>query len=136
MLDQRGACRSEVITKEEPFGLSDLIQDCEELRKVLQIEKWSVIGHSFGGYVALLYAATNPNSIEKIIFEGPTFDFSLTSRALLQKTGTLLKKYGKEAAAEECLAYSSSHASSEELLEAYIRLSSELEEKKNGDLQL
>ncbi|MEK7016740.1 alpha/beta fold hydrolase [Bacillus sp. FSL R9-9410] len=130
MLDQRGACRSEVITKEEPFGLSDLIQDCEELRKVLQIEKWSVIGHSFGGYVALLYAATNPNSIEKIIFEGPTFDFSLTSRALLQKTGTLLKKYGKEAAAEECLAYSSSHASSEELLEAYIRLSSELEEKR------
>ncbi|PER24915.1 MULTISPECIES: alpha/beta fold hydrolase [Bacillus] len=132
MLDQRGVCRSEVITEVESFGLSDLVEDCEELRKVLQVEKWSVIGHSFGGYLALLYAETYPNSIEKIIFEGPTFDFALTSRALLQKTGTLLKKYGKELAAEDCFAYSSSNAnaSSGELLEAYISLSAELEEKR------
>ncbi|HDX9611298.1 TPA: alpha/beta hydrolase [Bacillus toyonensis] len=132
MIDQRGVCRSEEITEDEAFGLNDLIEDCEELKKVLQIEKWSVIGHSFGGYVALLYASIYPNSIEKIIFEGPTFDFALTSRALLQKTGILLKKYGKELAAEDCLAYSSSNAnaSSEELLEAYISLSAELEEKR------
>lgn len=86
----------------------------------------------------MLYAATYPNSIEKIIFEGPTFDFALTSRALLQKTGILLKKYGKELAAEDCFTYSSSNAnaSSKELLEAYISLSAELERKKNGDLQL
>lgn len=96
----------------------------------MQIEKWSVIGHSFGGYVALLYASIYPSSIEKIIFEGPTFDFALTSRALLQKTGDLLKKYGKEEVAKESIAYSSSNASSEELLEAYIRLSDELEEKR------
>ncbi|KIV71290.1 hydrolase, alpha/beta fold family [Bacillus mycoides] len=130
MIDQRGVCRSEGITEEESFGLNDLVEDCEEIRKLLQIEKWSVIGHSFGGYVALLYARAYPNSIEKIIFEGPTFDFALTSRALLQKTGTLLKKYGKEAAAEDCFAYLSNNASSEELLEAYIRLSAELEEKR------
>ncbi|MFA2818172.1 alpha/beta fold hydrolase [Bacillus wiedmannii] len=130
MIDQRGVCRSEEITEDEAFGLNDLIEDCEELRKALQIEKWSVIGHSFGGYVALLYASIYPSSIEKIIFEGPTFDFALTSKSLLQKTGNLLKKYGKEEVAEECLAYSSSNASSEELLEAYIRLSDELEEKR------
>ncbi|PFQ48611.1 alpha/beta hydrolase [Bacillus cereus] len=130
MIDQRGVCRSEVISEEEPFELMDLVEDAEELRKALQIEKWSVIGHSFGGYVALLYASIYPSSIEKIIFEGPTFDFALTSRALLQKTGYLLKKYEKEEVAEECIAYSSSDASSEELLEAYIRLSAELEEKR------
>ena len=78
----------------------------------------------------MLYASIYPSSIEKIIFEGPTFDFALTSRALLQKTGHLLKKYGKEEVAEECFVYSSSEASSEELLEAYIRLSAELEEKE------
>ncbi|GAB6610764.1 MULTISPECIES: alpha/beta fold hydrolase [Bacillus] len=130
MIDQRGVCRSEEITEDEAFRLHDLIEDCEELKKVLQIEKWSVIGHSFGGYVALLYASRYPSSIEKIIFEGPTFDFALTSRALLQKTGNLLKKYGKEKVAEESIAYSSSNASSEELLEDYIRLSNELEEKR------
>ncbi|HDR5635073.1 TPA: alpha/beta hydrolase, partial [Bacillus anthracis] len=130
MIDQRGVCRSEEITEDEAFGLNDLIEDCEELKKVLQIKKWSIIGHSFGGYLALLYASIYPGSIKKIIFEGPTFDFALTSRALLQKTGHLLKKYGKEEVAEESLAYSSSNASSEELLEAYIRLSDELEEKR------
>ncbi|MBZ8121965.1 MULTISPECIES: alpha/beta fold hydrolase [Bacillus cereus group] len=130
MIDQRGVCRSEEITEDEAFGLNDLIEDCEELRKALQIEKWSAIGHSFGGYLALLYASIYPSSIEKIIFEGPTFDFALTSRALLQKTGHLLKKHGKEEVAKECIAYSSSNASSEELLEAYIRLSAELEEKR------
>lgn len=130
MLDQRGACRSEEITEGETFGLYDLIKDCGELKTVLQIEKWSVIGHSFGGYVALLYASIYPSSIGKIIFEGPTFDFALTSRALLQKTGYLLKKHEKEEVAKECFAYSSRDASSEELLEAYIRLSAELEEKR------
>lgn len=132
MIDQRGVCRSEEITEDETFGLKDLIEDCEELKKALQIEKWSIVGHSFGGYLALLYAATYPNSIEKIIFEGPTFDFALTSRSLLQKTGTLLKKYGKELVAEDCFTYSSSNAnaSSKELLEAYISLSAELEEKR------
>ncbi|HDR7353321.1 Proline iminopeptidase [Bacillus cereus] len=130
MIDQRGVCRSEEITEDEAFGLNDLIEDCEELKKVLQIEKWSVIGHSFGGYVALLYASIYPSSIEKIIFEAPTFDFALTSRALLQKTGHLLKKYGKEEVAEESIAYSSSNATSEELLDAYIRLSNELEENR------
>ncbi|WP_074651034.1 alpha/beta fold hydrolase [Bacillus wiedmannii] len=132
MIDQRGVCRSEEITEDEAFGLNDLIEDCEELKKVLQIEKWSVIGHSFGGYVALLYASIYPSSIEKIIFEAPTFDFALTSRALLQKTGHSLKKYGKEEVAEESIAYSSSNATSEELLDAYIRLSNELEENRMG----
>lgn len=130
MIDQRGVCRSEVITEEEPFGLNDLVEDCEAIRKLLQIEKWSVIGHTFGGYLALLYASIYPNSIEKIIFEGPTFDFALTSKALLQKTAQLLKKYGKEKEAKECLDFSESNANPEELLEAYIRLSAELEEKE------
>ncbi len=80
------------LLKTKLFGLNDLIEDCEELKKVLQIEKWSIIGHSFGGYVALLYASIYPSSIEKIIFEGPTFNFALTSRALLQKNRAFIKK--------------------------------------------
>ncbi|WP_017149745.1 alpha/beta fold hydrolase [Bacillus bingmayongensis] len=129
-IDQRGVGRSEEIRQEEQFGLRDIIEDCEELRKMLRIEQWSVIGHSFGGFLALLYAAEYPQSIQKIIFEGPTFDFALTSRALLKKTGVLLKKYGKEKQGNKCIAISESNASSEELLEAYLRLSDELEEHR------
>ncbi|MGN4423099.1 alpha/beta fold hydrolase [Bacillus cereus group sp. MYBK30-1] len=130
MLDQQGVCRSEEITEAESFMLRDLIEDCEALREELKVEKWSIIGHSFGGFLGLLYVSIYPNSIEKIIFEGPTFDFVLTSRSLLQKTAQLLKKHGKEKEAKECLDFSESNASPEELLEAYITLSGELEEKR------
>lgn len=129
-IDQRGVGRSEKIGKQESFGLRDLIEDCEELRKMLRIEKWSIIGHSFGGFLALLYATMYPQSIQKIIFEGPTFDFALTSRALLKRTGVLLTKYGKEEQGNECIAIAESDASSEELLEAYSKLSDELEEQR------
>lgn len=132
VIDQRGVGRSEKINQQESFGLRDLIEDCEELRKMLQIEKWSVIGHSFGGFLALLYAEMYPQSIQKIIFEGPTFDFALTSRALLKKTGILLKKYGKEKQGNECIAIAESDANSVELLEAYSKLSGELEEQRMG----
>ncbi len=129
-IDQRGVGRSDEIGKQEQFGLQDLIEDCEELREMLRIERWSVIGHSFGGFLALLYATMYPQSIQKIIFEGPTFDFALTSRALLKRTGVLLKKYGKEKQGNECMAIAESNASSVELLEAYSKLSDELGDKR------
>ena len=52
-IDQRGVCRSEAIQENEEFGFQDLVDDCEALRKELGIDKWSVLGHSFGGFLAL-----------------------------------------------------------------------------------
>lgn len=37
MIDQRGVCRSEKITEDEAFGLNDLIEDCEELKKYYKL---------------------------------------------------------------------------------------------------
>lgn len=37
MIDQRGVCRSEEITEDEAFGLNDLIEDCEELKKYYKL---------------------------------------------------------------------------------------------------
>ena len=101
--DQRGALRSEGIGDTESFGLDDLIEDCEALRHYLGIDKWSVIGHSFGGYLALLYANRYPNSIDAVIFEGPTFDFRLTAKSLLKKTADLCAEYEFFEVQERCL---------------------------------
>ncbi len=43
------------------------VQDLEGLRKALGFEKWSVLGHSYGGMVAQAYALEYPNSVEKLI---------------------------------------------------------------------
>ncbi|GAA0495065.1 hypothetical protein GCM10008986_22180 [Salinibacillus aidingensis] len=61
-IDQRVVCRSEGINDNEDFSLDDIIKDCEELREKLGIEKWALLGHSFGGFIALKYAVMFPNS--------------------------------------------------------------------------
>lgn len=130
-VDQRGVLRSEKIAEDEPFVLQDLIDDCEELRFQLRIKEWNVIGHSFGGYLALLYAAAYPKAISKIIFECPTFHFEWTSRNLLKRTASLFYKKGDYERAQECEALSVGSHCSEELFDHYIRLSELLEDERD-----
>jgi proline iminopeptidase len=44
-----------------------MMDDMESLRKELKIEKWSILGHSFGGMVASYYATLYPEHIDKLI---------------------------------------------------------------------
>jgi proline iminopeptidase len=43
------------------------VNDLEGLRKALGFDKWSVLGHSYGGMVAQAYALEYPNSVNKLI---------------------------------------------------------------------
>jgi proline iminopeptidase len=45
----------------------NLTADAEALRQTLGFEKWAVLGHSFGGNVALEYALRYPHSISHLI---------------------------------------------------------------------
>lgn len=129
-IDQRGVCRSELIKDDEAFGFQDLVEDCEALRESLGIQKWSVIGHSVGGYLALSYVTQYPESIERVIFECPTFDFKLTSKALLKRTAILLGKYDKNASMKKALELIDTDLSPREFVEAYMPLSDELGENR------
>ena len=51
-LDQRGCGRSEHSPTQD-YSLNRLIDDIEELRIFLGIEEWFVLGHSFGGILAV-----------------------------------------------------------------------------------
>jgi len=99
--EQRGVWRSEAISDEENISLEDIIEDFEELRKELHINKWSLLSHSFGGYLAVLYANLYPNSIEYMIYENPSFDFSLSERSMLKAAANELAKLGNPILAEE-----------------------------------
>ncbi|ENJ9652906.1 alpha/beta hydrolase [Clostridium botulinum] len=99
--EQRGVWRSEAILEEEHISLEDIIKDFEELRKKLHINKWSLLSHSFGGYLAVLYANLYPNSIEYMIYECPSFDFSLSERSMLNKAAKELIKLGNLSLAEK-----------------------------------
>src|SRR5699024_3638428 len=128
-IDQRGVCRSEMINENEHFSIDEIIMDCEELRGKLGIDQWALLGHSFGGYIALKYATMFPDSITRIVFECPTFDFGLSSRSLLRKMGEISKEEKMEELAEKCFMLAGSASTAKELMLKFIEIRPELGEK-------
>lgn len=102
-VDQRGVLRSDPLG-DHSLSLSDLVEDAEALRIHLGIAQWSLIGHSFGGYVGLLYAATYPGPIDRLVFENPTFDFASSARSLLRRAALEYGVRGNQENARKCLA--------------------------------
>ena len=47
--------------------MENLTADADALRQALGFEKWAVLGHSFGGYVALEYALRYPNNLSHLL---------------------------------------------------------------------
>lgn len=70
--DQRGSGKSG--TPFESYSLDKFAQDIEAIRTELDINKFSLFGHSWGGVVSLYYAAKYPEHVDKIILmgSGPT----------------------------------------------------------------
>ena len=55
----------------QALGLGAQIADIERIRRILREDKLLLIGHSFGGFVASLYAAEFPGMVEKLILVAP-----------------------------------------------------------------
>lgn len=87
IFDQLGVLRSDAISKDEDYSMEYQIEMLEEMRKSLGIEKWSILGHSYGGMLAVLYAWRYPTSIYKMILECPSlwFENSAVSRRICDR---------------------------------------------------
>jgi proline iminopeptidase len=65
------------------YGRARDVEDLEELRKHLGLERITILGHSAGGFVAQQYALEHPDRVERLILSdtsatnGPEFDASL-----------------------------------------------------------
>jgi proline iminopeptidase len=81
--DQRGVLRSPPLGPDDSVTLDDLVADCEAIRTDLGIERWTILGQSFGGMVALKYAVRHPAAVAAVAFENPCFDVDRTCRSLL-----------------------------------------------------
>lgn len=65
--DQRGTGRSDVPLNEATINLDAFVQDIEELRQALGYERITVLGHSFGGLVALAYTRAHPDAVQALV---------------------------------------------------------------------
>ncbi|HWD74833.1 MAG TPA: alpha/beta fold hydrolase [Solirubrobacteraceae bacterium] len=82
LLDQRGTGRStpvgqlggmaapeqaEYLTH---FRADSIVRDAEFIRRALEVERWSVLGQSFGGFCVLAYLSLAPGSLTEALFTG------------------------------------------------------------------
>jgi proline iminopeptidase len=64
--DQRGTGRSPA-SKGQTYTLADQINDLEDLRAHLGADRIELLGHSWGGYLVMAYAATHPEHISHLV---------------------------------------------------------------------
>ena len=93
LFDERGVRRSDGIDP-EGFDFQVLIDDMDDIRTTLNVKKWSVLGHSFGGLLALLYATKYQSDVEAVIFECPSFCNKDTSGYIIEAIISKLREHG------------------------------------------
>ncbi len=79
MVDQRGTGRSTPVgtlpgltARQQAdylvhFRADAIVRDCEALRVALGVDRWSVLGQSFGGFCALNYLSVAPGSLREVL---------------------------------------------------------------------
>jgi proline iminopeptidase len=65
--DQRGNGHSGALAKDESCTLADQISDLDPLREQLRAAKIDLLGHSWGGYLVMAYAARHPEHVAHLI---------------------------------------------------------------------
>ena len=68
--DQRGNGRSSRLTEGQPCRLAEQLTDLDALQQHLGFEQIDLLGHSFGGNLAMAYTARYPQQVHKLILVG------------------------------------------------------------------
>lgn len=84
LLDQRGTGKSTPASAQtlqgwtpeeqaaylENFRADSIVEDCEDIRRFLEVDQWSLLGESFGGFCALTYVSKHPARISAAYLTG------------------------------------------------------------------
>lgn len=70
LIDERGSGRSERLQDPRKYTLDAMVDDLRCVRKALGLKRFALLGHSFGGILALAYAIRFPQTLERLILAG------------------------------------------------------------------
>ena len=70
IFDQRGAGRSRPLGSLVANTTADLVEDIEQLRRHLGLDRWLLFGGSWGSTLALAYAQAHPNRVAGLVLRG------------------------------------------------------------------
>ncbi|TAH41543.1 MAG: alpha/beta fold hydrolase [Bacteroidetes bacterium] len=65
--DQRACGKSSVNVGTETLNMNQFVEDLEALRKFFKLEKMNLLGHSFGGLIAMRYAIKYPENLKTLL---------------------------------------------------------------------
>lgn len=113
LLDQRGTGRSTPVgdipgaTAEDQaaylasFRADSIVRDAELIRRELGVERWSILGQSFGGFCAMTYLSTAPDGLREAFITGglspigrhPDDVYAATWRRTIAKNEAYFERY-------------------------------------------
>jgi pimeloyl-ACP methyl ester carboxylesterase len=116
MLDQRGTGRSTPVgtlpgrsARQQAdhlarFRADAIVADAELVRARLGVDRWSVLGQSFGGFCALRYLSASPDALREVLFTGglppvgrPVDDaYRATYATMLERTRRYYARYPQD----------------------------------------
>jgi pimeloyl-ACP methyl ester carboxylesterase len=119
LLDQRGTGRSTPVGSEIPgespeaqaeylthFRADSIVRDAERIRAELGVERWSVLGQSFGGFTTMTYLSIAPDGLAEALLTGglapigrPVDDvYGATYRRLITANRRFFERYPEDRA--------------------------------------
>ena len=119
--DQLGVSRSDAIHEDESFGMIDHVKLIDNMRKILGINSWIVLGHSYGGILACLYAYTYPQNTDGVIYVGTAWDIGISARAQVTYLISYFKRINSEAGINNCIKLIQNKFDNSEKIHNYFR---------------
>ena len=65
--DQRGCGKSTVDINANTINIESFLNDIEAIRQAFNLDKISILGHSWGGFLAMQYTIAHPERVDKLI---------------------------------------------------------------------
>jgi proline iminopeptidase len=131
--DQRGRGRSSGNVQPEDVSIQSEIEDLEALRDYFRLESVAVLGHSWGGVLAMEYAIRHPDRVSHLILMN-TAPASHNDYALFRQE--FVKKLGDDAEKRQALSSSAAYAEGDpDTVAAYYRIQYGATVKRPGDLE-
>ncbi|WP_326836550.1 alpha/beta fold hydrolase [Amycolatopsis rhabdoformis] len=86
------------------FRADSIVRDAELIRQRLGVDRWSLLGQSFGGFTALAYLSTAPEGLLEVFFTGglppigrhPDEVYEATYRTVLERNRRYYRRYPED----------------------------------------
>ena len=101
LLDPRGTGDSDRPADPADYDLEAYAADIEAVREQLGLDKLDLLGHSHGGFVAMTWAGTSPDSVGRLILDStaPRFTDEIRSRRMARVASHQGEPYFEDAVA-------------------------------------